>query len=422
MLIRSIKLNNFRQFKDECTIKFSLDKEKNVTVIMGENGSGKTTLEQAFIWCLYDKNSFAIKELINREARDEMVNGNELSVYVELEITHNKKDYKIYRKQRYSKKNDIVKKEKLENFFVYERDDNGDYKILDQIRAMSIVQEFLPVDLAKFFFFDGERLSLMSDELLTQGNSSNFRDAVRGLVGLSAMLNAIAHLGNARKKSTVIGKFDAEIDDSANDNVKDKTKRIEKLSAEVDNDTAELLKIETEIEKYENDIIKYSKELSDMQDAINNKQQYDKCRMEIEKEEKEKLQDTKDLFKYFAKNLGDYFSIPLLRQALEEVKSADKLDKGIPYMHADTITFILKRGRCVCGTKITKHSEIEKHLNDLILTLPPNSLGNMIAQFTNQAKARMRSVEDFYSRINKDITTTMQHQSNIEKMKIGNEN
>ena len=55
MIIKSLKLNNFRQYKGIQKIIFSTDKEKNVTVIKGENGSGKTTLLEAFTWCFYGK-------------------------------------------------------------------------------------------------------------------------------------------------------------------------------------------------------------------------------------------------------------------------------------------------------------------------------------------------------------------------------
>ena len=58
MLIQSIKLENFRQFKGKQKIEFSCDKNKNVTIVMGENGAGKTTLEQAFLWCLYGVTEF----------------------------------------------------------------------------------------------------------------------------------------------------------------------------------------------------------------------------------------------------------------------------------------------------------------------------------------------------------------------------
>jgi len=62
MLLKSIKLKDFRQFKGEQPkILFSTDLQKNVTVIMGENGSGKTSFAQAFTWCLYHDTDFEAK-------------------------------------------------------------------------------------------------------------------------------------------------------------------------------------------------------------------------------------------------------------------------------------------------------------------------------------------------------------------------
>lgn len=51
MRLQSIELTNFRQFKDE-KIQFAIDKNQNVTLIMGDNGSGKTSLAQAFFLVL----------------------------------------------------------------------------------------------------------------------------------------------------------------------------------------------------------------------------------------------------------------------------------------------------------------------------------------------------------------------------------
>ena len=53
MLLESIKLHNFRQFRDESIDFAAGTKGKNVTIIIGENGTGKTTFAQAFFWCLY---------------------------------------------------------------------------------------------------------------------------------------------------------------------------------------------------------------------------------------------------------------------------------------------------------------------------------------------------------------------------------
>lgn len=44
MLIKKLTLHNFRQYVGTQEIEFSVDKERNVTVLIGVNTSGKTTL------------------------------------------------------------------------------------------------------------------------------------------------------------------------------------------------------------------------------------------------------------------------------------------------------------------------------------------------------------------------------------------
>lgn len=41
MLLKSIKVKDFRQFKGEQYVSFSTDPERNVTIIQGDNGAGK---------------------------------------------------------------------------------------------------------------------------------------------------------------------------------------------------------------------------------------------------------------------------------------------------------------------------------------------------------------------------------------------
>lgn len=88
MLLKSIKLSNFRQFKDS-TISFADGSDgRNVTLIFGDNGSGKTTLANAFIWCLYGKNDFKKKELCNTDIKYSASVNAKIEVKVILELEH----------------------------------------------------------------------------------------------------------------------------------------------------------------------------------------------------------------------------------------------------------------------------------------------------------------------------------------------
>ena len=48
MLLKSIKLENFRQFRNESIDFAQGEGGKNVTIIIGENGTGKTTFASSF--------------------------------------------------------------------------------------------------------------------------------------------------------------------------------------------------------------------------------------------------------------------------------------------------------------------------------------------------------------------------------------
>ena len=55
MIIKSITLNNYRLYKGNNTLSFSLSDKKNIILISGDNGFGKTTFLHSLIWCLYGK-------------------------------------------------------------------------------------------------------------------------------------------------------------------------------------------------------------------------------------------------------------------------------------------------------------------------------------------------------------------------------
>lgn len=103
MLLKSLKLKDFRQFKGEQEITFSTNPVRNVTVIMGENGSGKTTLAQAFTWCLYGDTDFDDKSMLCKATAQSMLPGNEEKVRVELALQHNNIEYLCIREQLYSR-------------------------------------------------------------------------------------------------------------------------------------------------------------------------------------------------------------------------------------------------------------------------------------------------------------------------------
>lgn len=115
MKFKHLRLKNFMRYIGENTVKFSLDPEKNVTVVLGDNTIGKTTLAQAFRWVLYgelittqydDRTKICI---LNNEVLGNMGANDYSDVEVELELENEGSSgaiytYKIIRKATFIRK------------------------------------------------------------------------------------------------------------------------------------------------------------------------------------------------------------------------------------------------------------------------------------------------------------------------------
>ncbi len=67
MLIEKIIINNFRVYKDVNELHLSVDTENNVSIISGNNGFGKTSLLTSLVWCLYGKLMGEVDERYRKE-------------------------------------------------------------------------------------------------------------------------------------------------------------------------------------------------------------------------------------------------------------------------------------------------------------------------------------------------------------------
>lgn len=70
MYIKQIELNNFRIYKGRNKIELLPTKDKNIIVISGKNGFGKTTFLMSLVWCLYGKQMEKVDELYEKEIKD----------------------------------------------------------------------------------------------------------------------------------------------------------------------------------------------------------------------------------------------------------------------------------------------------------------------------------------------------------------
>ena len=95
MMLRSLMLENFRQFYGVQTIEFAATEDHNVTVVYGANGAGKTALLNAFTWCFYNKTTEGFErptELVNHRAWAEASQGDSVPARIVVNFEHREPD------------------------------------------------------------------------------------------------------------------------------------------------------------------------------------------------------------------------------------------------------------------------------------------------------------------------------------------
>ncbi|MBA7499604.1 hypothetical protein ES704_02349 [subsurface metagenome] len=189
MYIEKVEIKNFRIYYGTNHIMFPTVPGKNVYIISGDNGSGKTTFLTSLVWCLYGKQMQEVDKFykdkilasrgykgylascMNKQAlsRGEV----EFSVSIDLKDIAlpgvQCKSMQITRRCNINKENDVLEI----------KIDGTDNELVDEVGQQLFIQDFImPKEIAKFFFFDAERIvtiaemqSIEDKKLLSQAYS-----------------------------------------------------------------------------------------------------------------------------------------------------------------------------------------------------------------------------------------------------------
>ena len=415
MIIKEIRMHNFRQYKD-ASLQFSVDPERNITLVMGDNGTGKTTLAQAFLWCLYGVTDFEMQEVINRKVRDKLPPGGKQKTSVEMDVNYNDIDYTITREQVF-KKIQVRVECSRSKISVYHKV-NGNMVYLDETDVHLLIKRMLPKELSRFFFFDGERIRVMSDEI-NHGKSKDFKDAVSGLVGLISMQNAIQHMKPSYSANTVIGYYNKKIDAQGDANLQKYTKEIQLLTDQKDDASRRLGEIEPQIKSLRDEIDQLNAVILSETPEMELKEQYKKLENEIiglENRRKDKINI--GVLSKFGKNYYEFVAAVIAKKAealLADIKEADiELPVGI---EAPSLTYLLKRGVCICGERLEPGDPHFKAITDLLEVVPPKTTGKMVSELKEKNKSIINHSAGFFDKFGQQVSDLRHLESDIEKNK-----
>lgn len=409
MIVKEITLNNFRQYYGNQVLKFSICKNKNVTVILGKNTSGKTTLIEAFKWCLYDNTTYKKRDLINREIELKMNIGDSKQVYVEVILIHDDREYIIRRTLNFTKNN--IKEATLgkSNLKVMYKDKTGELKYIDEIDSQSTINAILPNQLSDYFFFDGERIGDI-------GRKHDMKSAVQGLMGLDVVTKAKDRL-DPNKKNSVTSKFESELDTGS----EIENKRLEKekigLQESLFKKNEELERIKDDLEKFKAEEKQLAFRILENKDVKENQKK--KLFLEDSQRKLEsKIPELKNSLKYrFSKESYQFFAIPLILKLENILDNTGEDLEAIEGMTAKAIDYLIEREKCICGCDLSYDIDALENLEKEKRLLPPYHIGTTINNYKLEYNRVKANGYDFKNTIIDDFKRLNEYQEDLEDKK-----
>jgi len=402
VILNRLEMFNFRQFVGRQKVEFSTEPEKNVTVLIGVNTSGKTTLIRAFEWCLYGgKKGFDDPILLNSDVRENMNVGETQQTWVSVTFTHNnmlftlKRSYKYVCNERKTEDGKIVvilnKNPEEDLSLDYLQSDGQTKTSIDPSNINESMDRVLPRDLSDYFFFVGERISGIA-------NRTDLSKAVRGLMRLDILENARYHL------SSVVKAFESKIDTTGDTNAqkaKDSLETFRKKKVLLESERANL---DEQMKYWQSKENEYNAELakSNIEQVKQAKIDRDRVYLALNTEE-QKLQRAKnDMVKAFNNRPYAFFGMPAIKKSLNILEEIVELDMNIdrvPDMEQGAIDHLLKRGYCICGTKLDSGTIAVQKIMEERKILPPEYIGSAIQTYKEKAEFYLSETENYKKNI-----------------------
>lgn len=215
---------------------------KNITLVGGMNGRGKTTILDAIFLCLYGRKAIeyvvgkkeaynkVLKDRINKSAPDKtthvkitMVMDDDEDTIISINRTWSQTDSKLSTTL-------AVDKNGVEDTYLSE---NWEY----------YVEELIPYGIAKFFFFDNEKISQIADD----DAFDKIKDSIKSVMGVTTVETLCTHIEKIRKdKNTSLKKSSTDLLTKESEEI---TASIEECETKIRNLYAQRAALVPELEK-----------------------------------------------------------------------------------------------------------------------------------------------------------------------------
>ena len=267
MYFTKIELHNFGIYNGTHEMVLT-DKigNRNITLIGGLNGRGKTTLHDAVLIALYGKQALKyiqekeksydklLADHINNHATDE-----ETFVAVTL-VLEDGTEIRIKRSWR-------PKGKRIDQQTVVEKNGNIDKYLGDNWNYY--IEEILPFGIARFFFFNNEKITQLADD----SSFEQIKSSIKAAIGVSTIEKTIDHIDEViRRKEAALKSFETSELNQEYQDVEQEITRIDQRLEEAQREKNKLelhcQKLAVQMEAKENEFWSSGGDLSRNRDAI----------------------------------------------------------------------------------------------------------------------------------------------------------
>lgn len=387
MIIESMKLKNYRQYRDQ-EIMFTVPRNyENFTIIQGVNGSGKTNILNAITWCLYGEEKHLDKKnlglpIITAMVCNELGEEEQTEVEVEIRMSDDRKKKMIFKRTLRFRKSQDGTIMKIPD--PLSEADGSRFEVFMQRKKTiqlesspeHIVKRHIPESIQEFFFFNGERLNNYFRGI----TGEKIHKEVFKVSQLDSLEKAIDHL---QKKE------------------KDFLRENKKLSPKAEKIREKIIIYEKSLEKCKENLEKLKKQSKEAQQKIEeysrklqessapNVGKLEEERIYLEKQ----LEKTEGEIENLEKRKFDYLlnvtPLILAYKAINKTKNliSKKEEAGDipPDYKKRFLRKLLQADKCICGTDISEHNEFRRRIEKLLQQC--DDITDISEELTNEDKS-----------------------------------
>ncbi|MHA1227339.1 MAG: AAA family ATPase [Candidatus Hodarchaeales archaeon] len=368
MRIRSLRLKNFRQFRNVDIELPVLQEKKDLHVFVGVMGTGKSNILNAINWCLYGEEPFLSREdkrlpLLNVQTLREAEHNDKYTISVEIKAEVSERQITFLRNEIClildSDDSGTPRCQNMgQQFRVMIPDDEGNSKQFEGDEAEEKVDLFVPRGIKEFFFFDGERL----DEYFREATGQRIQNAVYQISQVQLLEITKDHLEKVvTDLQKEAGKLSPDIERIRSN--------YEKAQQDLKNNVADMDQCKQQIKSAKQRI----KELEDKLRNVPDTEGLESERSDLKSRCKDLESEIKQLIK--SKNEALFYDgiritlEPAIEYALQVIQQMRQDGDLPPTFDRHLLKKLLSDKKCICDREIAPSSPEELAIRQLIETI-----------------------------------------------------